>query len=92
MEPITIRVAGPYTVTTDGADVFVNGEPAMLVVSPAGGAVQDNTGAIARSADGEIIYGVVDTGLAGPDGRHVLIGLTSAQLEIYTTARAQMGG
>jgi hypothetical protein len=68
----TIRQVGPYTVTTDGSAIYVNGKQASLVPPPAGSALK----------------WVVNTGIKGANGKLDMVGLTADQYAVHTAAVA----
>lgn len=71
---ITIKQAGPYTVTTDGNRVYVNGVQATPKIAPV------NSG----------LDWVLDTGCLGANGKRDLVGLTAAHYQTHKDASAAM--
>ena len=60
---ITLRVAGPYTITSDGERIYCNGNHATPMIPPAGAQVA----------------WVLDTGCKGANGKRDVVGLTAEQ-------------
>lgn len=74
MTATTIRTVGPYTVTTDGNRIYVNGQHATPLQPPAGSA----------------LMWVLDTGCYGANGKRDYVGLTAEHYQIHVTARAAL--
>ena len=72
MATTLIRQAGPYTVTTDGSRIYINGEHAVPLFPPAGSPLK----------------WVLDTGRVGANGKRDVVGLTAEQWAIHEAARA----
>lgn len=76
MEPIAIRVSGPYTVTTNGRSLQVNGKDVF----------PERLNPPVRNSEFGTLTWAVDTGTTGADGKPNLIGLTSGQMQIHMDA------
>lgn len=64
---ITLRVAGSYTVTTDGGSYLVNGQPARIKSAP-----KNDRGFVA----------LVETGVIAANGKMDCVGLTQKHIDM----------
>ena len=76
MQNITILVAGPYTISTEGNSILCNGTSARTVLPLKGD----------RNRTGELVAMFVETGCKGANGNRDIVGLSADQWQVHLDA------
>jgi hypothetical protein len=84
----TIRTAGPYTITSNGRDVLINGSTAKVRWSIDGAAIKDDAGRAVIGKDGQPVFAIVKTGIVAANGKVDVVSLNAAQVELHLAAVA----